>query len=215
MEAGHLLKATDTKIEGSQRQPLTNLAMGHTIVEQDSRSTLRDAEPGGGKGDGKTPLTRAQPDFRIWKGPGQGRQRQLVLEPGGGGQNDRAHRPMLLLEFGNRLAQLTGRRQGIHQHQATGHLGDSEANRNRHVIDPLQLLKAPELAGDQLTEHRAAAAIGIQRQQRPPGPALISRLDAGSNHAVQVWHPRFCLEAIRAAALLKKASSQWHRQILS
>ena len=52
---------------------------------------------------------------------------------------------------------------------------------------------------------------GARWQQRPPGPALVLRFDAARSHSIQVSSQRFCLEAVRAAADLKLASSQWHR----
>ena len=56
--------------------------------------------------------------------------------------------------------------------------------------------------------------LGANWQQRPPGPALVLRLDAARSHAIQVPYPRFCLEAVRVALDLKLPGSHWHRKDL-
>ena len=91
---------------------------------------------------------------------------------------------MLRFQGPKASAQLSGGGQRIHQHQATGHLHHGEPDRHCHVINALELLKAPHLARDQLFKMGGALAIGIQRQQRPPRPALIGfRYGTGLSHA--------------------------------
>ena len=91
---------------------------------------------------------------------------------------------MLRFQGPKASAQLSGGGQRIHQHQSAGHLHHGEPNWNGHVIDALELLKAPYLAWDQFFNVGGALAIGIQRQQRPPRPALILRLDPVCSHSV-------------------------------
>ena len=80
--------------------------------------------------------------------------------------------------------QLRRRWQRIYQHQAARYLHHGEPDWHGHVIDALELLKAPCLAWDQFFNMGGALAIGIQRQQRPPRPALVGfRYGTGLSHA--------------------------------
>ena len=89
---------------------------------------------------------------------------------------------MLRFQGPKASAQLRRRWQRIHQHQATGHLHHGEPDWHGHVINALQLLKAPHLARDQFFNMGGALAIGIQRQQRPKTPALIGSIANCPHH---------------------------------
>ena len=156
--------------------------MGHTIVEQHPGSAGGNPEPGQGKLHRKTPLAWADPEISIRKGPGQWTHRQLVLQAGGCRQHDGTHRTMLSFKGANQRTKLAGGWQWIHQHQTAGHLHHGEPDRHRHVIHTLKLLQAPDLSRNQLFKLRGTAAVRIQRQQRPPTPALIGRIHTSSSH---------------------------------
>ena len=93
---------------------------------------------------------------------------------------------MLRFQSPKASAQLRRRWQRIHQHQATGHLHHGEPDRHGYVLHTLKLLKAPHLAGDQLFNMGGSLAVGIQRQQRPPRPALVNW-----HHSNQLFHKLF------------------------
>ena len=86
--------------------------------------------------------------------------------------------------------QLRRRWQRIYQHQAARYLHHGEPDWHGHVIDALELFKAPYLAWDQFFNMGGALAIGIQRQQRPPRPALKLNLLASSSPIQTFTRPK-------------------------
>ena len=173
VQAAEFLKAAQTEVERPERKPRQLIVMGKALLAKHTGAAGREAQPGGRQGKRKTPLPRCDPHLRRGEGPGHGRHRQLVLKARGGGQHDRSHGAMLLLEIAQGPQHLPGRSDRGVKQEAVAQARHRHADRHGHIENALQLLKAPELARDQLPHQGAAAPVGVERQQRPPGPTLI------------------------------------------
>ena len=170
IKAGELQKATQPQVQRTEGKPVERLRVGQAVLLQNLGAGAGKAQPGIGQLQRKTPLARRHPELCGGKRPGQGRCRQLVLQARGGGQHDRVHGAVLLLQVAQGGTHGGRGRHGAVQQQTVSHLEHGHPDRYGHVPHPDQLLKRPETAGDQLPHQGAPLAIGIQGQQRPPGP---------------------------------------------
>jgi hypothetical protein len=175
MEAGELVKPTKPQIDRSECLPTELFGMGVTLLPQHMRSRSGETQPCRWQLQRKAPLSRRDPELRLRKGPRHRRHRQLVFQAGSGGQHDGADGTVERFKVAQVAQQLSSGCHGGVQHQPGPHTDHRHADRHGHVEDPLQLLKAPDLARNQLAYQGAAPAIGVEGQQRPPGPVLLLR----------------------------------------
>mgnify|MGYP004271573223 CR=1 FL=1 len=81
MQTRHLLKTTDTEIEGTQGYPIADISMGHTIVKKNLGSIRWNSQPGRWERNRKAPLPGTDPDLSLRKGTSQRTKRNFVLQP--------------------------------------------------------------------------------------------------------------------------------------
>ena len=175
VEATHVLEAAQAQVHRPQRIPEQLVPVGQAVLEQGVGAAGRKTQPSQGQAQGEAPLAWAHPHLGPREGPGQGRQGQLVLQPRTGGQHNRCNGPMGGLQLAQLGQQLPGGGHGSVEQQALAQPQHGHADRHGHVEDPLELLKTPDLAGHQFPHQGGAPAVGIERQQGPPGPVLIHR----------------------------------------
>ena len=101
--------------------------------------------------------------------------------------HDAHHGPVLSFELAHQGDALGRGGHRCIEQQASLELHRGHADGHGHEKHPLELLKAPDLAGHQLTAQRAPAAKGIEGQQRPPNPVLVNRLSSAYRHAICQW----------------------------
>ena len=192
VQTGHLHEGAEAEIEGAQAAPVEFIAMGQSLLKQNPSAAGWESQPTRGQREREAPLAGSHPHRGIGEGPSQGWGGQLVLQARGGGQHDRHHGAMVALQLPESRQQLRGDWQRGVEQQALAQAQHRHPDRHRHVEDPLQLLKGPHLAGDQFAHQGAPPSVGIERQQRPPGPALLAgitglggseRGQAGGHHA--------------------------------
>lgn len=172
VQAGHLHEGAEPQIQRAEHLPVQLVGMGQPLLEQHPGAAGGKTKPGQGQRQREAPLARAHPHGGGRKGPRHRRHRQLVLQPGAGGQHDRAHWPVTGFQLAQAVQQLLGGRHRRVEQQPFGEPHHGHADRHRHVEHSLQLLETPDLARHQLPHQGAAVAVGVERQQRPPGPAL-------------------------------------------
>jgi hypothetical protein len=143
VQAAEFLEAAQAEVKRPKREPHQLIVMGEALLAEHTGAAGREAQPGGRQGEGETPLPRCDPHLRLGEGPGHGRHRQLVLKARGGGQHDRSHGAMLLLEITQSTQHLPGRGyRGVEQ-EAVAQTRHRHSDRHGHIEDALQLLKAP------------------------------------------------------------------------
>ena len=147
--------------------------MGKPLLKQHPGALGREPQPSQRQRQGEAPLPWCHPHLSSGERPCHRRHRQLVLEARAGGQHDRANGPVAVLQLGKSCPHLSSGWHGGIEQQTTPHTHHRHPDRHCHVKHPLELLETPDLAWDQFAHQGAAASVGVERQQRPPGPALI------------------------------------------